>query len=208
MLWDKFTDFWQGRLYLRRLDFFEDEQEGRWPEGVEKLLFDPQAKNPQAQKDALEAQRKATFVSCWTMGHADQVRMWQTYIGDRAGVAVQVRYRDLQASLHGSGHDLALGGVRCTDRIDSEWVRRHPRSNTLVLAFQKRCSYEWEREVRVVLQIPEHDTEGDSRTVPIDLGILQPRLVVGQKTDEKQISWLRSAITTSPGTELVVSTLG
>jgi len=206
LTFDRFKYLWQGRLYMRRLDCLEmDDQEGRWPEGVEQLMFNPPVEDQAGMKQALEDQRRLTFVSCWTVRHREQRRMWQEYVGPRGGVAVRTRFRDLRSSLDGAGWDVAIGGVRYVDRIDRAWVGRHPRTNTFVLSFQKRCQYSWEQEVRVAQQLSDVDDAEVGRSISIDLHLLQPTLVVSRDLDASETEWVRSVSRLVAGTQVVES---
>lgn len=174
-----------SELYLPRLDLQEDDAEGRWPVGVERLMFTGGDVEPLRQ--ALEAIRTQTFASCWTLRRGICDRMWTEY-GAEDGAAIGLRYCDLLASVADASISVAAGGVVYCDVIDRRWVDRFGRVNTLVLPFQKRSRFAWECEVRLVHQCTEDGGDLPSHIgVPIELDRLGVRVVAAPRADLETI---------------------
>lgn len=186
-----------SELYLPRLDLQEDDAEGRWPAGVERLMFTVGG-DPASLRAALEAVREQTYASCWTLRRSICDRMWTEY-GAEDGAAVGVRYSDLLESLPDAAMGLAVGGVTYCDVVDASWAERFHRVNTLVLPFQKRTSFAWEREVRLVHQLTEAECPPGIRA-HVDLGRLHPRLVAGPDAD---VGWIEGLAVALRGTVVV-----
>lgn len=172
--------FRTSTLYLARLDRQEDADEGRWPFGVEDLVF-TNGVDPEQLRHALEAERCRTYTSCWTLRRNVYDRMWEEYRA-QDGAAVVVQVGNLISALSSATEPLAVGGVVYRDRIDHEWVRRHHRVNTLVLPFQKRTQFSWEQEVRVVHQVTA-DEPPEAVRVPVCLDDLQVRIMPSPAAD-------------------------
>jgi hypothetical protein len=182
--------------YLPRLDLQEDDAEGRWPAGVERLMF-TNGGDPASLRAALEAVRVQTYATCWTLRRSICERMWTEY-GAEDGAAIGVRYSDLLDSLVDAPMDLAAGGVSYCDVVDGSWAERFHRVNTLVLPFQKRTSFAWEQEVRLVHQLTLTDCPPGIR-VPIDVERLHLRLVPGPQVEVRLIEELAVALHGSVG---------
>ena len=176
--------FTTSTLFLARLDRQEDLREGRWPAGVEALLFDQPVDQEQLRR-RLEDERHRTYTSCWTMRREICSDLFEAY-GATDGAAVLVTVESLLAALSDAEADLALGGVRYVDHVDDEWGRRHPWVNTLVLPFQKRTAWEWEQEVRVVHQVTTAEPL-DHVAVPIRLDRLEATVVPGPTCDREAL---------------------
>lgn len=189
---DKLRDLVEtSALYLPRLDLQEDDAEGRWPEGVEQLMFTAGG-DPASLRAALEAVRVQTYASCWTLRRSICERMWMDY-GAVNGAAIGVRYSDLVDSLADAPMDIAAGGVNYCDLVDAPWARRFHRVNTLVLPFQKRTSFAWEQEVRLVHQLSVTECPPGIR-VPLDVDRLHLRLVPGPNTAFRLIEELAAVL--------------
>jgi hypothetical protein len=180
-----------SELYLPRLDLQEDDAEGRWPAGVERLMFTTGG-DPASLRASLEAVRGQTYASCWTLRRSICERMWTEYAAED-GAAIGVRYSDLLESLSDAAMGLAAGGVTYCDVVDASWAERFHRVNTLVLPFQKRTSFAWEQEVRLVHQLTEAECPPGIRA-RVDLDRLHPRFVAGPNADVGLIGELAAVL--------------
>jgi len=103
-------------------------------------------------------------VCCWHMSDYESDAMWKLYTASGQGVAIESTVSNLRASL-GGRQDIQIDAVRYVD-FDKDPIEKGHRHYFL---FQKRKSFEHEREMRATIPLPK---EGIGTLVPCDLDVL------------------------------------
>jgi hypothetical protein len=89
--------------------------------------------------------RQHTYVNCWHLNSCESAAMWNIYGRIDSSIAVVTTFDRLRRALPDSCH---IGQVNYID-YDSEYV---PEGNAMAPFLYKRNSYEYEREVRALIQ--------------------------------------------------------
>lgn len=128
-----------------------------------------------------ESMRKWALVSCWHRGEVESAAMWKLYARSDAAVAIRTTVHRLREALGApppvpegfAGGEAYHFGV--VEYIDYQ-TGHIPAGNFFAPLFRKRRSFEYEREVRVVmLRYPAlEDGTLDSERMPEDSGTAFP----------------------------------
>jgi hypothetical protein len=144
-------------LYFSRADLLGDRFEGsmsranlrlrpevyrHMDEGFRQRLFEQIAKGTRAYL-------ARTFVNSWTMADYESVALWRMYVGQTNGIAIRSTFERLRASLDASYPESIHVGMVKYLNWDSDWT---PEGNTLYPFVHKRRSFDFEHEVRGVIQ--------------------------------------------------------
>ncbi len=178
LTFEKFT--WllrESRLYMASAADLGEPLEGTSPAGEIKFWGDALARaetdeiratviqNRRVVRDIVEQWRQGYYVSCWRQGAGDSRAMWACYAAKPDSVAIRTTYRALRAQVP----DYAfMGVVRYIDYGSSTL----PTMNLFHHITHKDLHYDFEREVRVVVQKPwDHqplfeDNHFESTTTP------------------------------------------
>lgn len=135
-----------SKLFLCRLDNFEDPWEGAWPKAFLQGLLNELKKDGVDGGNLQSAHKKWLFVSCWHANEYESAAMWDLYSTKSSGVAVRTTVGALKKSVI-SSQNYTIGQV---DYLDVESDPRSLEFNMLVPAFLKRMSFKHENEVRLV----------------------------------------------------------
>lgn len=172
-----------GRLGFTRADILarEDHFEGEYAESfylVSKLLTVHHLNGNSSAchdllKDDCEQIRKQSYVSCWTLGSSENMALWRIYGGGNNGVAVRTNVNLLEMVLHaGISSEQSVKYLRkrmvLVDYFDhrgkdSELSRQQNKAKGAKILFLKNIGYEYEKEVRIVLDAAELGYGGVSK---------------------------------------------
>ena len=151
------------KLYLTRIDKFQDKYEGELPledylknmhELLERLSFVNDLKR-EDMWSFLEIQNKLPiFASCWHLNPIENFAMWKIYLSTNEGVAIKTKIGDLISSIK-NPTGLIYGKVNYLDfekesisqycnRMKEMGIRKLP-----LPCFFKRSYYSYENEFRV-----------------------------------------------------------
>jgi len=139
----------RNQLYLCRMDLFEDELEGKIP------IKDLNEKYPDHKlariNKGTDFSRKDQFASCWTM-HPDESYMhWKVFSEKEYGIAIKSTVEKFQLSIKKKDkYDVGYGEVEYINPSNSYLFKR----SLYQLYFQKRKPFEFEKEVRILSQLP------------------------------------------------------
>jgi hypothetical protein len=97
------------------------------------------------------AEPRRTYVNSWSMGRHESVALWRLYVGDREGIAIRSTFGRLARSLEAEPRPVHIGAVHYID-YDTDPI---PEDNVLHPFVYKRQSFDFERELRAVIQDPE-----------------------------------------------------
>ena len=146
------------RLFMCRLDKFDDRWEGVWPEPIAEQIRSSSDMGEPAL--LLQDHSKVTFfVSCWHSGAHESAALWDLYSG-QAGLAIRTTCRKLKSAVH-SDQPFYIGHVSYYDYAQEDSIIPH---NSFLPVFSKRKSFEHEREVRALvwdLSFIETDVQKD-----------------------------------------------
>ncbi|WP_256818951.1 DUF2971 domain-containing protein [Pseudomonas putida] len=150
-----------SKIFLCRLDKFEDTWEGVWPKAFFTALMSGLKKKGVDPDYLSTVHRKWLFVNCWHANEYESAAMWDLYGSRSSGVAIKTTIGELKKNIS-SEKGFMIGAV---DYLDVERDQRMLEFNMVVPAFLKRFSFKHEHEVRVVVfdagQIIEEN--GDNR---------------------------------------------
>lgn len=169
------------QLYFTRSDQFDDTFEGSWPKKyIEQRKASFTSNTPEGQRHVERAEkamvednkklRSLHAISCWHMNEKENPIMWEIYLKDFQGVAIQSTYERLKKSLKHSGN-IYIGEV---DYIDFE-TYEFPSNSTLIPFLHKKNYYFYEKELRAIytnLPIRERKDPNHVLLSDLDLGIL------------------------------------
>ncbi len=149
-LW-KFLDIIDNRkLYMRRMDQFEDKFEGRIPIHGIKNLHDS---DPLKRLDSYSDLRKSSYVSSWAIVENETYPLWKIYTDYQAAVAIKTNIGKLIESVKANSSSQFIGKV--------EYVNPNGKyqfnGNTYQILFEKRDYFVFENELRILTELPYED---------------------------------------------------
>ena len=96
---------------------------------------------------ALKNSREYLYISCWHMSEYESAAMWELYLKDYQGIAIQTTICNFMESLKNTKENVYIGKINYLDREKEEF----PWNNVFFLALNKGNSYEHEKEIRGVI---------------------------------------------------------
>jgi hypothetical protein len=188
-------------LFFARADTLGDEFEGSYSRANIKLRPEVYREMPAEGVAALVSTRSAlpryTYVNCWNGSQVESAALWGLYVPASGGVAIRSTFQRLVDSFvpqkgddePGSGHTIFVGMVRYVD-YERDWM---PEDNMMRSFLHKRRNFEYERELRAVVQdvpsVEDPTAEVERRIdltrpsppgleVPVDLDLLVDQIHV------------------------------
>jgi hypothetical protein len=149
----------QRKLWLARVDTLDDPWESalagdqlthmisRHPMAPQLLLALQQESAIERARRIVNLWRQTTFVNCWCASDYESYALWRIFCG-KEGIAIQTTFEGLQIS--------AAGWV-CTLLIMGRLVRLSALPSRLDLVTKKRLMFDYEREVRIILEKEEFE---------------------------------------------------
>ena len=187
-------------LFFCRADRLDDRFEGsmsrasvRARDNVQTWL--PTHLHDKMQKQLAElhaAELRRTFINSWSMGRYESDALWRVYVGTRDGVAVRSTFGRLARSLDAEERPVHIGRVEYID-YDNDSI---PEDHVLHPFVYKRRSFDYERELRAVTQIPAADDAPAGLLVPCDLKALVTAIRVSPAAEPWFASLVRSVLKT------------
>lgn len=140
------------QLHFSRSDKLGDSHEGTITEVNARNIYsqfcDPN--KPELIIKVRTLHRLTTYINCWRVSHDESDAMWKLYCGRlKNGVAMQTTYRELSKSI--IDPNVYLGCVRYIDYQNGSI----PLDNMFNVFMYKRKAFQYEREVRLIKQIPQ-----------------------------------------------------
>ncbi|MDZ7686953.1 MAG: DUF2971 domain-containing protein [Gammaproteobacteria bacterium] len=164
----------QESLWLARADTFRDQQEGRFPDEMQRWIEKAYEKFPEDDdspvKDAVDFQDflvKNTFISCWHRNFDENMVMWEIYGRDTNAVAIKTTVETLRDRIKSdelAGHSLLMKPVLYQDPSKEKGVLLYEDC-----FFRKRPHFEYEQEVRISLAT--YDRRSPSKATPYGYSI-------------------------------------
>jgi hypothetical protein len=190
----------KSKLWFARIDQMSDLHEGRYSplnETMRTVQYYEQlrnfpislGRNPTLEK-YLETIRhrnreicKSVFVNCWQLSDLEDTGMWNGYIRENKGIAIESTYARLRDSLKCSFEQpIHIGKIRY-DSYESPIAEDYQFNAFLT----KRLEFEHERELRALLWLPPYTESGvdfdkyngiKGVEVEVDLSVLVQRVVL------------------------------
>ena len=165
-------------LFFTRADKLGDPFEGAWPnpsrEAIQKFsqqftyLNHHRDTALQAALNYIKMLPRFTFINCWHKSDHESAAMWKLYSKDDNGIAIKTNFDSLAKSFI-SSEVIHIGKISyidydLADIFSGQWW--------FGAFLCKRKSYEHEREVRAIIQIPptEDEQAGDGKQDICDVG--------------------------------------
>ncbi len=141
----------------------------------------------------------ALFVSCWHMNQDESAAMWDLYLGNGPGVAIESSFAALRDELDRATGDtmVAVGSVDYLDYQSDSWGPYRPFN----AVFHKRRSFDHERELRAVIVRPTYEELGRdgiavSAWPDIDVPVQLSRLVHRVWISPRSAPWFAQLVAT------------
>lgn len=176
-------------LFFARADKLSDLFEGSYSKANIKLrpiLYEGKIPDKALQTLSRFSQelRRFTLINSWHLSDYESAAMWKLYSTEGHGIAVQSTFKKLSESLKTYlAYDVFIGKVHYID-YENAWL---PEGNSFYPFLHKRRSFEYEQELRAVIQ--EIPTTGETIDltkelfdfgiyVPVDLDVLVERVFI------------------------------
>lgn len=177
----KFLDLLLCRqLFMSRSDKFEDQYEGTFSEPT----FEEMKKLSEHKPDFLDYyknHRKNVVVSSWHINEYESFAMWQIFTKNNEGLAIQSTIGRMQQALEPEQrYEQHIGAV---DYIDykKEYI---PFDNSFFPFLFKRKSFQYEREVRIVADLTEHNLSiNEGVKTDVDINLLIEKIYIHPKSE-------------------------
>ncbi|MHB8522735.1 MAG: hypothetical protein ACYDH9_18520 [Limisphaerales bacterium] len=193
---DKFLDLITSRkLYLARLDRFDDGLEGLWSNGNQhrrtrawEAYHSAYNINADSLQMALQClpQRLRYFASCWHINDREDRGMWRRYAPRAESVLIKSRAAVLQSC--GARWQGVTGkvGYVCHDDPRPEFLSYAP-------AYYKPLEYRFEREFRLAVPWPHQGIQPpEFLKLPLDPGLLIEEMIIHPHAGDSFGSYIRT----------------
>ena len=211
---DKFLDLARtGELYFAPASAMSDPEEGYFTladqrareENLQTMGFPARGLNiaRKAWDTIAAGSAKTVVLSCWTMGRAEDPRMWHEYAPSSDAVALETTVHALQRAL--SPEFLAVP-VRYMDRENE--LLPNSTLDTLEPYFFKGKHFEWERELRFVGNMEMGRQLGSPRRIKVHPGRAHFRFIVAPSAPVGRLEQVRTLLAHwEPGVKVRASSL-
>lgn len=181
-----------SKLFLCRLDQFEDTWEGVWPKKFTDAVRESlKARGIADYNNIHSVHRDILFVSCWHANDYESAAMWDLYSSKSSGVAIRTTVGDLKDALAGEV-DYMLGQV---EYVDIETDPRMFEFNVIIPAYLKRMSFKHENEVRLVrLGVRNPDDSNGPRYPFLEINVDLSKLLKNVYFSPSMPMWLVDSI--------------
>lgn len=181
-----------SKLFLCRMDKFEDKWEGAWPKRFIKNLSEDLERQGFGKFNNLHnLHQDILFINCWHANEHESAAMWDLYSSKRSGLAIKTTVGALKSSVI-SEDDFMLGRV---EYIDVETDTRTFEYNMIIPAFLKRMSFKHESEIRLVrLATPSSGNRPPVRYPYVELDVDLEKLLQEVYVSPLMPQWLLSSV--------------
>jgi hypothetical protein len=152
--------------------------------------------------------RVHTFINCWSLDKHESAALWRLYVPPEGGVAVKSSFRRLTECFVLSGDDdgantqniEVVGGGVLVGRVHYVDYERDliPEGSTLAQFVHKRRSFEFEKEVRAVIQTNPVERPQEGTLNPFTVTGEDPRTMPEGKLVKVNLDVLVDTIHVSP----------
>lgn len=111
--------------------------------------------------------RVINFISCWHMSECESAALWKLYSEEKNSICIQSSYSILAQLLKEANPSAVFGAVRYLDYQNLESFIKE--FDSVAPFLHKRKSFEYEREIRIIIEDPPHHTHsGISLTIDLE----------------------------------------
>jgi len=184
----KFLDMLLCRqLFMSRSDKFEDQYEGTFSEPTYEELKKLSANNPEFL-NYHKFHRKNVVISSWHINEYESFAMWQIFTKNNEGLAIQSTIGRMQEALGPENrYDQYIGAVKYID-YKREYV---PLENKFFPFLFKRKSFQYEREVRIISDLSEHNLNiNEGLKANVDIHKLIDKIYIHPKSE----NWYKNLV--------------
>lgn len=148
---DQFKDVFEGKIYgygeedARNTieELIDLSEKGEDFEERSRILVEKVVKSIY---DRSEKDKKNVFVNCWHLNEYESAAMWDLYLKNEEGVAIQTTFNRIKKSLDACDEEVFIGKVKYIDPIKYKNLNE----SFIEPFFTKRMSFSHEKEVRLV----------------------------------------------------------
>ena len=168
------------RLFMSRSDKFEDEYEGTFSEPTFEEIKKIAANNPKFL-DYYKSHREKVVISSWHINEYESFAMWQIFTQNSEGLAIQSTIGRLQKAMDvEKDFNQYIGEVNYID-YKKEYI---PFDDMFFPFLFKRKSFQYEREVRIIADLSEHDIKiNDGLKIEVDIDQLIEKIYIHPKSE-------------------------
>ncbi|HFR4167567.1 TPA: DUF2971 domain-containing protein [Bacillus cereus] len=177
MSFEKFVSLLEERaLFFVRSNKFRDTYEGIFPKKTQERVF--RSDNPpevnQLNREFFMKHRESITINCWHMNEFESAAMWDLYINNSQGIAIQSTISDLKNSFRESEERIYIGEILYLDYTKDDIAVGYGDGYSQYL--RKRKSFEHEKEVRVIYNLNNpflmlNPSGGNGISSPNDIGV-------------------------------------
>lgn len=178
-------------LYLCRGDLFQDKFEGSFTPSLKRNFEETRSQRNSkiSYEEFRKALREGVFVSCWSLGADDNMALWRLYGGVSNSVAITTTVKRLREAMQA----FQTPGRHFLRRVKYIKHWRDPALGVVrgsSLFGYKVVGYEFEREVRLILDSIGHTTQSEGVSLPVDLNTFIRSIVIAPES----APWFKHAI--------------
>jgi hypothetical protein len=186
-------------LHFHNAEGFTDNFEGSVPEAVKNAMEEEYKKAHQEgdfpengleiHKNLVGVLRKFTYLSCWHNKETESAAMWSKYGGHDGAIAIETSVQKLKRALFDSDHQIYIAEVDYhifkeeyrdeegdeipdadAEKLNPEFLLTREESHSFAPFLYKRKSFDFEEEVRAIIQKPPHmEAEDGEKESPIQI---------------------------------------
>lgn len=177
----KFLDLLLSRkLFMSRSDKFEDQYEGTFSEPTYEEIKKLSVNNPEFL-NYYKSHREKVVISSWHINEYESFAMWQIFTQNSEGLAIQSTIGRLQKAMDvEKDFNQYIGEVNYID-YKKEYI---PFDDMFFPFLFKRKSFQYEREVRIIADLSEHDIKiNDGLKIEVDIDQLIEKIYIHPKSE-------------------------
>jgi hypothetical protein len=177
----KFLDLLLSRkLFMSRSDKFEDQYEGTFSEPTYEEIKKLSVNNPEFL-NYYKSHREKVVISSWHINEYESFAMWQIFTQNSEGLAIQSTIGRLQKAMEvEKDFNQYIGEVNYID-YKKEYI---PFDDMFFPFLFKRKSFQYEREVRIIADLSEHDVKiNDGLKIEVDICQLIEKIYIHPKSE-------------------------
>ena len=177
----KFLDLQLSRkLFMSRSDKFEDQYEGTFSEPTYEEIKKLSVNNPEFL-NYYKSHREKVVISSWHINEYESFAMWQIFTQNSEGLAIQSTIGRLQKAMDvEKDFNQYIGEVNYID-YKKEYI---PFDDMFFPFLFKRKSFQYEREVRIIADLSEHDIKiNDGLKIEVDIDQLIEKIYIHPKSE-------------------------
>jgi len=190
----------RSSLFFSRVDRLDDPFEGSYSKAnipLRPIVYDTPENELKGLSELIQRARELFAVSCWHLNDYESAAMWKLYLKSGGGIAIRSTFDRLKNCLMDETPDVYIGEVKYID-YERDFMAE---GNVLSPLMYKRKSFEHERELRAVVQVPSENGKalfGDGLFISVDLGTLIDKIYLAP-TSAKWLFELVESVTRKYG---------